>query len=290
MEWPEFSIPDVGKPEGEPQASGSGEPSGPAPAAAAPKEPAGTPAPTGAEPKPGDDLIPKYRLDEIAERARKAEETNAKLLEIVAEMRRGPAPEPKPAGEPDPDAERKQRLLAQLIELDPRIGKMLELAEHADKITAGLTASEQRQLREEKEWSNHATATLATVHDAFAKAFSGGKKTGADLPEEMRKTLTDNFIGWVMRDPARAERYDRKDAKLSEEFVTDWNKQFVEPFRRTAVAGQVQQARKVASLPVGGGSSSPLGTPAPKPNDSDDEDAIYKRGWAATKQAMEQSS
>jgi hypothetical protein len=285
--WPEFKIPDEGNPGGEPQASGSGVSSDPAPVAAAPKEPAGTPAPAGEAPNAGD-TIPKYRFDETSERARRAEEANAKLLELLATR---PAEKPAP-GEPDPEQERRARLLAQLIELDPRIGKMLELAEHADKLTGIMTDSEQRQIREKQEWDAHATRTLGTVHDAFAKAFSGGKKAGADLPAEMRQTLTDNFVAWVMRDPTgqRAQRYDRKDDKLASEFVSDWRTNFVEPFRRETVAGQVTQARKVANLPVGGGSSSPLGTPAPKPNDGDDEDAIFKRGWAQTKQAMEQSS
>jgi len=278
-EWPEFSIPDVGL-GGEPPPSGSGEPSGSTPAAPVTPTPAeGTKAPSEG-PKPGDDLIPKYRLDETTARLTALEAMNKRLMAVL-EQRAAPAPAEVPA---DPDAERRLALLKQIKELSPEVAQAFKLGENADVILAMIEETKVRREQDKAAWDGYAVKTLSSVHDGYAKALSGGKKTGKDLPQETRDALTDNFVAWIMKDPTgqRVDRYNSHDDALQSEFITAWQRQFVEPWRRQSVAGQVTQARRVANLPVGGGTSSPLGTPPPKPNDADDEDAIFHRAFHQT--------
>lgn len=285
--WPDFTIPDVGN-EGEPQASGSGDKGSPAPTAPVePQQAEGTP-PAVEGPKPGDENIPKYRFDEVSGQLATERETNRKLL---AMLERFQPQEPKPNEEPDPEAERRQKILAQLKQY-PDLAAAMELGQKADVINALIEETRARAEQDKKIWDAYAQRTLAGLHDAYAKAISGGKKAGKDLPKESQQALTDNFAAWIMKDPsgARVDRYNDRDDKLIGEFISDWQRQFVDPWRRQQAAEQVQQARKVANLPVGGGNSSPLGTPPPKPNESEDEDAVFHRGWLDTQQRKEQSS
>jgi hypothetical protein len=293
MDWPEFSIPDDGHPGAAPERA-AGETGSPTPTAAAgePAQAPGTEAQAAGGPRSGDDHIPKYRLDEVTARLTAQEETNRRLLAML-EQRQAPLAQPAaPAGPVDPDAEKKQKILQQLIALDPRFGKMLEYADRLPEFAASAETLAARQAREKADWDRYATTTLSTVHDAFAKALSDGKKGGADLPRETRQRVTNNFVAWIMEDETqgRAQRYDSRDGTLVQEFVADWKKSLIDPWRRQEAAGQVQEARRQSKLPVSGGTASPLGTPTPKPKADDDEDAIYKRAWQATRQEMEQTS
>lgn len=289
-EWPEFSIPDVGN-EGGVQESTPGDTGSPAPAAAAGSGGAndGAKPPVAGSPSAGDETIPKYRFDEITSRYNELSETNKRLL---AMLERFQPKEPEPFQEPDPEAEKKERIWKQLVEVNPKLAKAIELAERAGDIEGLLEQAKQEKTRQAEEWDRYAKSTLGTIHDEYAKLLSNGTKTAKDLPEETRQSITDNFVAWVMKDPslARVNRYNSKDSTLIQEFVNDWKRTFIEPWRRQSAAQQVQQARRTANLPVGGGTASPLGTPPPKPNDSDDEDAVFKRGWAHTRQQLDQSS
>jgi hypothetical protein len=281
-DWPEFSIPDVGNSEAEPApAAQPGVPSGSAPAAPAPAPLPGTQAAGGGPSAGDDDRIPKYRFDEANERARQADERfnrAVKLLEMEIQHREKPV---VPPAELDEEAQRKQRLFDQLMELDPRLKRAIEVAERADELFATADQTKQEQERQKAEWDRVAVKALSSVHDAYAVAAMGKGKTGKDLPVETRQSLTDNFVAWVMQDPTgtRTDRYNQRDPALASEFVSDWSRRFVEPFRRQTAAGQVAAARRTANLPVGGGASNPLGTPPPKTHDDEDEDAIFHRAF-----------
>lgn len=291
--WPEFSIPDVGQ-EGAPQASGAGKADEPVPPVEPIREPVGAKAPEGT-PTP-DEMIPKYRYDDLAREVERQRQMTERLIAAL-EKAKVPVAAPAPV-EPDPDAERKQKLVEELASLDPRIARMLELGGSADKILQAIekmnTFAEEREQEsklKQVEWDGYAKTVLASIHDSYAKSLSGGKKTGADLPEETRQTLTDNFIAWVMKDTTRARemRYNQRDPALQTEFLDEWKRTFVEPWRRQQTAEDVRAAKRVQNLPVGGGTASPLGTPPPKPTDDGDEDAVFKRGWAVTRQLQEQA-
>lgn len=274
--WPEFSIP-TGEPEAAPQASGAGSSSGTQPPAAAP-EPRGTVAPVAAP--PADEMIPKYRVDELSRQVEQLTRMNERLMGLV------PRPQSEPAADPDPEAERKAKLVQELAELDPKLARAMDLGASADKILAVIERLEAQEQRDLVEWDGFAKQTLSSIHDAFAKGISNGQKTGKDLPQETQQTLTDNFITWVMKDGQRTERYNRRDTTLQNDFLQAWRQTWVEPWRRQQAAGDVKQARRVSNLPVSGSTSSPMGTPPPKPNDSDDEDAIFRRGFRDSMERM----
>lgn len=289
-EWPEFSIPDVGN-EGGSQESEPGATGSPAPAAAAGAGGAedGTKPPATGSPSAGDETIPKYRLDEITARYNELSETNKRLMAMLEKFQQPAAPAPKPA-EPDPEAEKKERIWKQLLEVNPKLAKAIELAERAGDIESVMQAFAQQQQAQKQEWDNYAKSTLSTIHDKYASLLSNGTKKGADLPEETRQTITDNFVAWVMKDGTgqRVQRYNSKDGALIEEFVNDWKKTFIEPWRRQSAGAQAQQARRTQNLPNGGGTSSPLGTPPPKPKNDEDEDAIYHRAFRHSMSLKEQ--
>ena len=294
-DWPEFSIPDVGQTEApSAPAETPGDPSGSSPAAPAPAPLPGTQVAGGGPSAGDDDRIPKYRFDEVSERARQSEATVQRLMAFLEQQaaQAAQAAAGQPQEPPDEDAERKQRILQQLLDLDPRIAKAIQVGERADAIFAQIERAEQSAQQEKAGWDRFAQQTLSSVHDAFASAAMGKGKLGKDLPDETRQSLTDNFVAWIMRDTTgqRVARYNEKDAALTQEFITNWSRQFVEPYRRQTAAGQVQSARRTATLPMGGGTSSPLGQPPPKPTNDEDEDAVFHRGWLHSRQQMDQSS
>jgi hypothetical protein len=229
-------------------------------------------------------MIPKYRLDELVRQVEQLTGMNERLLAFI------PRPDAVPVAEPDAEAQRKATLVQELAELDPKLARAMDLGASADKILAAIERLESQEKQTQVEWDSHAKRMLGSIHDAFAKAVSGDKKLGKDLPEETRQTLTDNFITWVLKDPQRTARYNAKDQSLQGDFLTAWKQTWVEPWRRQQVAGDVRQARRVQSLPVSGGTASPMGTPAPKPTDSDDEDEIYRRAFRDSMARMENSS
>lgn len=289
--WPEFSIPDVGQ-EPAPQASGADKPTEPVSTVAPTPEPVGTKAPDGLP--TADEMIPKYRYDDLLKEVERQRQMTERMIAVLEKAKATPAAPVQ--AEPDPEAERKQKLVEELASLDPRIARMLELGGSADKILAAIekmnTFAEEREAEarlKQAEYDGYAKTVLTAIHDAYAKSLSDGKKLGKDLPEETRQTLTDNFIAWVMKDTTRARetRYNQKDATLQTEFLDSWRRTFVEPWRRQQVAEDVRAAKRVQNLPVGGGTASPLGTPPPKPTDDGDEDAVFKRGWAHTRQLQE---
>lgn len=290
--WPEFSIPDVGDGGGA-QASAPGDTGSPAPAAAAGEGGAdgGTKPPVAGSPSAGEENIPKYRLDELTARYDKLEETNRRLMLILERYQPQAKPEPGAGVPPDPDAEKKQRIWNQLVEINPKLAQAIELAESAEDIKAALAQLRAEQTRTAEEWDDHAKQVLTGIHDQYAKLLSDGKKLGKDLPEETRQTITDNFVAWVMKDPSgeRVKRYNRRDTTLSAEFVNDFKRTFIEPWRRQDAAGDAARARRVQNLPVGGGTASPLGTPPPKPKADEDEDEVFHRGFRHTMMLKEQA-
>lgn len=290
-DWPEFSIPDVGQTEAPaPLAPEPGVPSGSAPPAPGTVVAGSTPAPSPGPSAGDDDRIPKYRFDEVLEARRQAEAVNQRLIALLDKQMAATAPPEAPVATDDETA-RKQRIVQQLIDVDPRFGKLLAMGDRADAILATIDRAEQQQAAQAEEYERLAKTTVSSVHDAFAVAAMGQGKTGNDLPPETRQTLTDNFVAWVMQDPStqRAQRYNARDTSLTTEFLTDWQRRFVDPYRRSTAATQIQQARRTAALPMGGGTSSPLGTPPPKTHDTEDEDAVFHRAYRDSMQRAEQS-
>lgn len=284
-EWPEFSIPQMDTPPAQEHA----------PEVTTDSTPPTTPVDTGqAAAAPGtEDFIPKYRYDETAARLRQAEQMLMEVLRTQAAAAKPPAP-PEDDTPLDPDAERKQALYAQFLDLHPNIQKAMKMAEQYDAISKLIERDTQSQQAQQAMWDAHNKQVVATLHDTYAKLVSNGQKTGKDLPPDVQRMLVDNFIGWITRDQTKTleQRYEQRDPALLNEFMAYWQQSVGNPWRRQTAAAQVQQARRVASLPVGGGTASPLGTPPAKPKPSDDEDEVFHRAFRhsmAMKDQMDQT-
>lgn len=286
-EWPTFTVPEGSDiPLEEKPSSDAGQPPAPAPTgtAAAPSAGATPPVPAGAPPE---EMFPKHRYDELNTRNQQLQtqlQELTRLLHAVVPLAKGPGAPPAPAAPPDPV---RDRVVGQIQEYMPWLTDAEKLAAMKDRIEAALTRideiAQDRELAtktEQAEWDGYAKQTLKAVHAAIAPFYLPAGKTVADLPPFKVQTITDLFVRWIGDDNQRALRYNAHDPGLQQEFVKFFEDEMVHPFKRDAAAALAARARKVGALPVGGQTSSTLGTPPPKPKDDDDEDAVYKRAWA----------
>ncbi len=286
-EWPEFTIPtaaNVSSPAPTP-------PTSPDTSAAAPTPPT-SPDTSAAAPTPptpaAEEMFPKHRFDEMNTRfeaVRQQNEQLTKLLTTLVTTKAAMAADAAAAKPVDPE---KQQIIDQLHEyLGPNLRGALALADKApvlDELIARFNAFEARAIAREKAEEtaavDYAQRSLAAVHDQLAPLFLGKDKAGKDLDPSRRQALTNLYVQWVGEDATRIDRYNRQDDTLRQDFVKAYQDQWVEPFRRASAATAVREARKVSSLPVGGTTTSTLGTPPAKPLTSDDEDAPFNRAAA----------
>lgn len=310
--WPEFSIPDVGNDEGTAfvdsdvnndtsSTARADDKSGPASTTPGNTTPAGKTGTQGGEqgPNPGDGFIPKYRFDEVNEKYSTLERNFQALQDRILKMlesQAAPKTPEKPAAPPlEPEEQaRRDRLFAELRELNPTMARAIALAEKSDQIEKMLARFDQldqaETLRQQQEAQRHeafAKQQLDTLFTGYAQMF-GKDKTGKDLPDDLKGTLKDNFVRWLLTDPTRSARYDAGDTKLPGEFVQAWRAQFVDPSRRSTAAGQMREAKRRERLPESGGTANPLGTPPAKPKDDEDEDAIFHRAFAHSRALQDQ--
>lgn len=286
--WPEFSIPDVSETETQVGSTPpEGETSGVTPAAPVAAQP---PAPHGTQPRApvasdaGGESIPKYRFDEQAERLRSTQEQLQTVMGLMKSLQS--LPKESPGEPPDP---RKERIVAELLEVMPELGKARTLAERADEITQLLEEAKFTRAEREQRDTQYARTSVARLWDGYAEAVLGKGKTGRDLPAETREIVKNSFIQWIGSDTTgeRINRYNAFDETLRTEFMTAWRKAVIDPLRRETLAGRAASARRIANLPVAGGTASALGQPSAKP-ETDDEDAVYDRAWEMTRQLKEQ--
>lgn len=302
-DWPTFTVPEgSGIPAGDGSPADAGAtPPAPAPVGTAPVTPPdGTTPPAATGTPPPEPMLPKYRYDELAERHKQTQsqlERVTTLLQALVPLAKAPAAPQAPAAPVDP---KRQALIDELHGLIPfwddatsllaKKQQIEETIERLERIEARL-ADEQKQRDTEgaanlAKWDLYAKETVAAIHAAVAPYFLPAGKTLADLPEFKKQTITDLFVRWISADEQRATRYDRGDATLREDFVKFFQAEMVDPFKRDSAAALAARARKTATLPVGGQTSSTLGTPPPKPSVDEDEDAIYRRAWVHTQDQL----
>ena len=279
-EWPEFSIPSVDTPPA-PVETPAGD------ASADQSAQAGSPAPTGgtpATPVPAADQenIPKYRYDKLnadLEASNRTVRQLQTLLQSIADLNK----QPPAAVETDP---RKAQILKDLLDAVPELKDALELAKQKDRLLGTLQAVDTDQANKGREWDFYAKTSLSKIHDALAPVYLGKGKIGKDLDNELKADLTARFVDWLGANEDRVVRYNTGDTSLRDEFVQAYLKRYVEPFRRSSAAEAVRGARSRENLPTAGGGQPPLGTPPPNVDNSD-EDAVFRRAWAQTKQLLD---
>ena len=298
MVFPDFTVPEgsgIPKTPVEPVklVEGTGGPASPAGTPPAAPTPAAGTTPPAVPASPAEEMFPKHRYDELHTRNQQLQGQIDRLTGLLTSISnvfpslRGPAAPAAPAEPIDPERQKDIDTLKRLI---PFWDGAESLVSMKARIEAALTDLEelktervQSSKQQQAGWDRYAVDSLKAVHMAIAPFYLPSGKSVTDLPEFRKQTITDLFIRWIGADNARAQRYDEHDTGLVAEFKQFFEEEMVSPFKRDAAAKLVVQAKKVAALPVGGQTSSTLGTPPPHPKPVEGEDAMeeaLKRGWA----------
>ncbi len=289
--WPTFTVPEGSGIPAEPATpADAGTPPAAPPASAAPSSPPAASAATApaGETTPPDEMFPKYRYDAVRTENERLQAQLGQLTQLLTAV--APLLQKQPPGAPPPAPDPvRDKIVAQLYEYVPWLRQAERLAPLADRIEAALQQIDelrQKQAQSVQEtqasWDQYARHVVAAAHAAVAPLLVPPGKTVRDLSEFTKQTITDLFIRWVAADQSRATRYNAHDGALVNEFKTFYEAEMVTPFKRESAASLAARARAVGTLPTGGQTSSTLGTPPPSPKPDDDEDAIFKRGWAMT--------
>jgi len=298
MEFPAFAIPDsAGAQNTAPVSADLQVPPDDLSPAPSGQEPPQDAAPAPAQPPagpPAEEMFPKHRYDAVAQRAAAAEQRAAQavaMLERLIMMQAQNAQAARPPAEPElppEELQRRQDILGQLFEVVPGLQRVLALADKTDAIERWLSHSQQSMESQSERLNRYAEYTITRLHDAIAPLVLGEKRpdgtapNGKHLSEDQQHVIQQAFVRWVGVDHGRRDRYDNGDEGLRDEFVEHFKNTWVAPFSRGPQAQAVERQQRVNRLPVGGTSSAPV-TQGPKKLDLNDEDAVFRAGWAHTK-------
>lgn len=216
------------------------------------------------------DWFPKHRYDEVnarydaAETARK--DLESKLAAADARVRALAGVEPTDPGQAKIDAVR-----ANFSQVFPELAWLLELSpEEREALRQAPNAADTVRQQELRGWTKHGDSAVDYLSERIADAYGADK-----LSAEQATGVRNNFSNWLQakiqpeldasqgRESATLARYERGDNALYDEFVKDFTKQWVEPARRTAVAGQTSRIRAVPDSRGRGQVTSTLQKPGP---------------------------
>lgn len=252
--------------------------------------PAAPPAPTGGAPagQPGDEQIPRYRLDEVTQQRdhfRQLFERQQQQIDMLMQRIGQPAgppaaPQPEPPQLTPADIAIRDRLYSLVPGLN-RLGDLLPLLEHRDAILGAAEAVPTWRSAENQYWDRYANDTVVSIGNEMAALVLGDGKTARDLDPETIAGIRAAFTTWITRDPQRAMRYEREDPSIPKEFWSHYKARHFDPIRRTQQAALL--AQEPPRVPQGGGgapaaSVTPPATP-PANNNGTDDDAIHGRAW-----------
>ncbi len=259
------SAPSSGAPAGTPSSAPGGSPGSGAPAGSGVPAPSIPGAPAAASPsafsyaEDRSQWIPPNRLSEVARRAQQFE-TEARQYRAMLEAGTGVTipgrPEPM-----DPETRQAQELFLQvfpqfapLVQNPKAIERLMAIAEQIQD-PAILARLPEAVTAADHSWQQHGRQVLGAIYKDIATDFGV-----AALEPRRQQAIGREFRAWLEAEPTRVQRYVQADPALTQEFVTDYRTQFIDPFRRAADAGQMQQGSRAAGLPPaprGGGSGVP---------------------------------
>ncbi len=232
------------------------------------------------------DFIPRHRFNEVSTKNRELETQLQDLNRRLTLALGGDVT--------DPDTAKANAVKEAFFKL-PGMGALRKLAELSEDQLEGLLSvpqhvntSRQAELRQ---WERHGNQVIDTISERVADAIGS-----ESLNEDQKSDLRDNFSSWI-RARARTElsqavdrygedavqqderrfsptirAYEDGDAKLLDEFVTRYTKNWVEPARRTATARTSTRTRPV---PDGSGRSAVSTIQKPEKFNSLDERLEY---------------
>jgi hypothetical protein len=88
-------------------------------------------------------------------------------------------------------------------------------------------------------WTQHAQNMVNGAIEEIAKSYGG------TLSEKQKATITRAYVLRAREDPAFLERHDQSDKTLAAEFAKEWIDEWFEPAKRSALATEVGQYRRV---------------------------------------------
>jgi hypothetical protein len=247
------STPPAGATPQSPSGTGPNPPSSPAPSGA-------SPAANGQPPDSNGNWIPRHRLNEVTDQARRE---IARLQQEITKL------QPKPAAPaPDPEAD---AIKQQFFKLFPAAQKLFEL--QPDKLEQLLGAAPHWQAQTEHYWTNVGANYLRQLEQSMHTVYGGAPDAKA------RRWFESAFIDWVNNDPEAQNRYIQQDPNLVSDFWKQAEQLMLDPVRRSAIAAEQRKADRRNRLPAPAGSTQALGKgPAAKPKD---EDELHERAFEA---------
>lgn len=265
------------------------------PEPAAPSADHGQPAAAPPAP-PSDPMIPKYRLDQVNERAAEVARENQELREMLKALAARPvtvqpsAPAPVPNEADQAYQQQTEDIRQEFFKRFPEMQTIMDRWESVlstlDRIAPVADVVPQMQERENKYWGTVAQNTLTTAQQEIAKSFNNGTAFPAGSPA--LRQINSTFFEWTNGSPDRVARYEANDPTLVKEFVQYFGEVHVSPWRGSATPGpapRVAQAQRIARLPVSGSSGIPAPQPPHPTNGS--EDAVHSRAWDVIKSLRE---
>lgn len=255
-----------------PVTSDGGAPSAPSTAGVTPPTPSGTgptqttPPPSGASPAApsappnNGEWIPRHRLNEVTEQARR------EIARWRAEAERyRPQPTQPP---PDPQAE---AVKAQFFKLFPAAEKLFGLP--PDRLEALIASGPHWQAQTEHYWTTVGQNYLRQLEQSMHSVYGGAPDVKA------RRWFESAFIDWVTNDPDAQSRYISQDPNLVSDFWKQAESLMLDPIRRSAIAAEQRKGERRDRLPKPGVPTQALGRGAPpKPKD---EEELHERAYEA---------
>lgn len=209
---------------------------------------------------------------------RELREANARVqaeLELV-KRQLGAMTGLQPQPQVDPQEQQIREALERMYPALKRIGDVPfdRLAELADLGPQMQAAQQAQYAAQQAQYDALADTTVAALYQG-AKDIFGGK----DLTGFQQRALHRAFVDFVESDDRNATRYVRRDGALVADFLKLYAAEMLDPARRQAAVAVGQRVSRAATVPTGGGSSGPVGTPPPAvPKDADD---LHDAAWTA---------
>jgi hypothetical protein len=276
--WPEYEAPE-GVPQDEKPSSAATSSTGDVLDPEADEAGEGTPEP---DEKSGR-MIPAYRLAEVQAKFQRELAAGAVrvaqlegMFRSLLEGKGGGDHGRDERGAPKFTAEQ-EKLRSELQGLMPELVHLLPLADRAKDLLGLAERAPAWDRDNETYWDRVAQTTTTRLNTTMAAAI--GAKS---LDPETASVLRDAFVQWVKSDDERNLRYEGQDANLVGDFEKWFIGRFRQPGTRPAAAAGLRRAEATKALPRGGGSSSRMPPPVPKPKTEDDDpfDAVNNRAWA----------
>jgi hypothetical protein len=253
-----------------------------------------TPEPTAPTPPQGEGFIPKYRFDEVNNRASEWQRENQELKDLLRQALETRSAGAAPAALAPPKSEEElafdqqtQQIRDEFFRRFPKFAAMEakwdELQARLDAIGPVADIVPQMQERETRHWATVAQTTLDELHREVSTTLLAGSPLDPQSPRGQQVSRA--FFEWTKSDPTRVARYEANDKALLKDFVQYFGDAYVAPWRSSAPPSPPAPdparvaAARVSRLPVSGPSALPAPqTPASRTNR--DEESVHADAWA----------